>query len=322
MTVKQAVNAEEVTPVTMNCSMSCEVHVAARQGLERWRANDPALMAALRVGNQIIFMETLIWDVEQEMEAVAACTDDMAHHMLVSVMAGLDDEAAAIAALHDVASEFGLPRVDMRRLAPFLGASEINAEEIPEHIARTLDALGIRRHEYLSWRKRGAKPRRKNIDYNFRMMEEERAKLLRTVHAVAAADAGLVADPEVGPEPATATERALLDGADLQKVLEYLAGPVSGHAFRAPSFLEDIGLRSHVARVVVRKFKSDLKNPMYTIFGAGGAVLKSVVAVKELELLWLLANETGADVREASTKYGRGTRAQLLAAAIRDAIGH
>jgi len=310
------------------CTVPEADRVGTKKALALWRRNDPAFLQVLRAGNHITFMESVICEVENGPDESAPC--DVAghdislhrHNRLFGFMARLYRETIAVKALTRAARGLGIAPVDLQHLAPFHGSPICNANRIPAHIVSALRAFGIPTSEYVSWRSSGAHPQREDIDYNFRFMEEECAKLLRTLHAVAAKRAALAEDPEVGPVPTSPTERRLLDGADLTKLRAFLAGPVSGHAFHDASFIEAIGLQPHVAPVLVRTFKSDTSDHMRTIFAPGGVVLESIVAVRELELLWLLANEVDADVREAATKYGRGTRAQLLARSILTRLGH
>ena len=52
------------------------------------------------------------------------------------------------------------------------------------------------------------------------------------------------------------------------------------------------------------------------IIDGNGDVIESLVAVNELEFLWVVAVEIGADTTEAAWKNGRGTQARNLGAAI------
>jgi hypothetical protein len=312
------------TNVRVVCRPTPKELQGARKALALWRANDPDFMQAIFAENWLTLMSNLIPDVEGGPAPPSCDADgcDLGTHRQVyhfAQMAALNKLTVGIKALKRAANALGVPAPDTCSLSPFLGRA--NTMTVPSHVVPVLKEFGVSRDCYSSWRRRGAKPARRNLEYNFRFMDEERAKLLRLVHGVAVRRAGVLHDPEFGETPTTPTERALLDGADRQKLRAYIEGPVSGHDLREVTFLSEVGLRAHAAEVLVRTHVSDASNSMYTIFGAEGP-LDSLVAVSELEFLWLLARELDGDVRGAALKYGRGLRAEELAKAILQRLGN
>lgn len=304
------------------CAFSAEDRAGALRMRAQWDNNDASLMLVLCASHRMHRLEDLLPDAPIEMAGTTRCRDDnhdLAWHTYVreiQALASIANDARAVATLQVMAALLEIPRVELTHLAPFTGAGITTVEHLPEHIARALLAFEIEPATYFTWRRHGATPRRTGVSADVRIRDAACAVLLRTLHDTASGIMGIGRDPELGPRPAAPTERALLDGADLSKVRAYLESGVSGHAFHNRPFLDQIGLGPHVTPVVFREHCSNAVNPMCTIVDPAGNVIESLTAVCELELLWVLAFELNADVREAASKYGRGARARCLATAI------
>jgi len=215
--------------------------------------------------------------------------------------------------LDQLSTEFGIKAVDIRNLVPFNGNPD--SADIANHVQLVLDRIEMTEDMYASARIWGASPRRSDIVHYRRFMDEERAKLLREIHLVGCKLAELNDDPEFGNIPSVPTEPAFLDGVDFDLLREFLSEP-SGHSFWADTAFIRLGFDPAVVASLSRHHESSSRDPMQTITDMNGNVVESLDSVYELEFLWILAREVGADVREAATKYGRGTQARLLAAAI------
>lgn len=307
-------------PVTTKCDVDSATFGIAQEFITRWYADDPLARRALKIEtgfrNSVEMLPRPIDSIEPKAEHRCRGENDHSqyqHYWMrhTGRLAQLGRLTRSLALLDNLASSVGIEPVDVRQLRPFLGKRR---SKPPAHVQAVLDSVGIDSMTYDCIRYRSATPPRRNISCYSRFEHEESAKLLREFHLVGGKLAGVV-DPELGEVPAEPTEPAFLEGVDLTALCEFLQEP-DGHAFYDPQTFIDLGFDPRTVDTFCRTHESDHRNPMNAIFDANLNVVESMVAVYELEFLWILAIETGASITEAAWKHGRGTQARNLAKAI------
>lgn len=306
----------------LECDVSTEVMARAQTFVADWYANAPhARRAGLMEGLEG-FSDLMPRPIDDlTLASRWQCDVENDHHDLgqhewmrnVKRLARFGARAIALRTLDNFVRMNNMDTIDVRRAAPFEGAATVEA--VPTHVSGVLAAIGADEDDYLYLRSRYTEPRRDGATRHERFRREESAKYIRLVHAVGCAINGLIKDPDFGNVPDEATEPAFLDGVDIDKLMEFAASP-DGHAFVDADVITEMGFHPDVVATFTREHKSNLSNPMYCIFDGNGDVIESLIAVNELEFLWIVAVEIGADIAEASWKNGRGTQARNLGDAI------
>jgi hypothetical protein len=108
-----------------------------------------------------------------------------------------------------------------------------------------------------------------------------------------------------------------LDHQTIRKVL----GDLDGWSIYNPEEMISQGVPAEIVLPHVEVHKSNPSRYTQSIFDDSGKLLDQVRGIHGLDLLYAIAENLGADTREANGRSGRGSRGEALKVAILAAMG-